>query len=140
MSRLAMFAAALVGLASVVSASPVADNTVLDKWVTHEGWATWYDAGLSACRYTDSDSNYIVAISHDIYGSGGNCNQWIAITWNGATHYGKTRDECEACDATNDTSCNLKPTPGKGGSHKGAFLVPGLEDVTWHFMAKGWSP
>ncbi|PCH36470.1 hypothetical protein WOLCODRAFT_157178 [Wolfiporia cocos MD-104 SS10] len=26
----------------------------------------------------------------------------------------------------NDTSCNLKPTPGEGGSHKGAFLIPGV--------------
>ncbi|PCH42902.1 hypothetical protein WOLCODRAFT_90050 [Wolfiporia cocos MD-104 SS10] len=119
MSRLAMFAAALVGLVSVVSASPIANNTALDKRVTHKGWATWYDAGLGACGYTDNDSEHVVAISHDIFGSGGNCNQIGQLL--------------QACDATDlDFSKYLFEEFADTGVGK-------LEGVTWHFMAKGWS-
>ena len=37
--------------------------------------ATYYATGTGACGYTDNDSLPIVAISHLIYGNGGNCNQ-----------------------------------------------------------------
>jgi hypothetical protein len=36
---------------------------------------TWYEVGLGACGYDDTDSESIVAISAQIYGSGGYCNQ-----------------------------------------------------------------
>jgi hypothetical protein len=82
---------------------------------------TWFDVGLGACGYYNENSDSIVAISHDIYGSGGNCNQvglififvrarqktdcyisqWIHITntANGNNGWAQVRDECMGCDA-----------------------------------------
>ncbi|CCM05816.1 uncharacterized protein FIBRA_08050 [Fibroporia radiculosa] len=154
MARFALLCAALVTILPAVFASPVAESTTLDKRVTHEGWATWYDTGLGACGYTDSNSDPVVAISHLIYGSGGNCNQassqdcvyelkfadgciisqWMEITYNGITQYGKTRDECEACG---EYDIDLSPSLFEGFA---ALSVGQLEDVEWHFMNKDWSP
>ena len=36
---------------------------------------TWFDVGLGACGEWNVNSDKIVAISSQIYGSGGNCNQ-----------------------------------------------------------------
>ena len=57
--------------------------------------------GLGACGYTNVNSDHIVAISHDIYGDGGNCNQWMEVTndANGKTVYVQTRDECMSCNS-----------------------------------------
>lgn len=41
--------------------------------------ATYYATGTGACGYTDNDSLPIVAISHLIYGNGGNCNQVCTV-------------------------------------------------------------
>ncbi|CCM05810.1 uncharacterized protein FIBRA_08044 [Fibroporia radiculosa] len=153
MARFALFSAALVSILPAVFASPTGDSIALDKRVTHEGWATWYDTGLGACGYTDSNSSPVVAISHLIYGSGGNCNQasslymcragftddravsqWMEITYNGITQYGKTRDECEACG---EYDIDLSPSLFEGFAD---LSVGKLEDVEWHFMNKDWSP
>ncbi|KAG0705738.1 hypothetical protein DFH29DRAFT_262810 [Suillus ampliporus] len=61
--------------------------------VTRIGEAWRSEAGSTgACRYTDTDSDpaSVVAISAQICGTGGNCNQWIEInnTENGKTAYG----------------------------------------------------
>ncbi|EED80011.1 predicted protein [Postia placenta Mad-698-R] len=135
MSRFAVLAIALSIVVAAVFGTPVADVD-LEKRVDHTGQATWYDVGLGACGYTDVASSPVVAISHDIYGSGGNCNQWMQITnkANGKVEYGKTRDECEGCDATSiDLSSSLFESLG-------APLSEGVLQVEWHFMAKGWSP
>ena len=62
---------------------------------------TWYEVGLGACGYTDSDSDYVVAISHDIYGSGGNCNQ-VPVNIIGAN--GILMDSCHPNNAACCTS------------------------------------
>ena len=36
---------------------------------------TWYDAGLGACGWTNSGSDFVAALSVERYGSGGNCGQ-----------------------------------------------------------------
>ncbi|KAG0705735.1 hypothetical protein DFH29DRAFT_799588 [Suillus ampliporus] len=60
--------------------------------VTHTGEDTWrFEAGSTgAYRYADTDSDPVVAISAQIYGTGGICNQWIEInnTENGRIAYG----------------------------------------------------
>jgi len=137
MSRLALLAVAISTFAYIAVASPVAGNTTaLEKRVTHSGRATYYEVGLGACGYTDTDSEPIVAISHLIYGSGGNCNQWMEIknSATGKTKYGKTRDECEGCG---EYDIDLSPSLFES---LGAPLSQGIQQVEWHFMAKGWSP
>lgn len=102
MTRAHSFLVAVVGFLAVATASPITSNNTLierSSQVTHSGrvclcpptiliskyahfasQATWFNAGLGACGFTDTDSNPIVALSHLIYGSGGNCNQVCPIT------------------------------------------------------------
>jgi len=137
MARFAVLSAALCALVASVSASPVATNaTELDKRITHTGRGTWFDVGLGACGYENVNSDYIVAISHDIYGDGGNCNQWIHITntQTGDVAYGQTRDECMGCDAT---AIDMSPSLFQA---LGADLGEGVLNVEWHFMNMAWSP
>ncbi|KAI0786875.1 Non-catalytic module family EXPN protein [Abortiporus biennis] len=107
----------------------------LEKRVDHTGRGTWFDVGLGACGFTDVDSSHIVAISHEVYGSGGNCNQWMHITnnANGKSVYALTRDECMGC-GSNDVDLSPSAFSSIGN------LDTGVLDVTWHYMAKGWSP
>ncbi|KAG0700443.1 RlpA-like double-psi beta-barrel-protein domain-containing protein-containing protein [Suillus ampliporus] len=107
----------------------------LEKRVTHTGEGTWFEVGDGACGYEDTDSDPVVAISAQIYGSGGNCNQWIEITNtdNGQTAYGQTRDECESCDSG---SLDMSPSLFEELSTLDTGEIP----ISWHFMSKGWSP
>ncbi|KAI0726439.1 RlpA-like double-psi beta-barrel-protein domain-containing protein-containing protein [Fomitopsis betulina] len=137
MTRFAILATALVAAVASVSASPVATNgTTLEKRTTHTGRGTWYDTGLGACGYTDANTDYIVAISHDIYDSGNHCNRYLRIknTATGVTAYGKARDECMGCEAT---AIDLSPSLFEA---LGADLGEGVITVAWNFMGAGWSP
>ncbi|OJA19622.1 hypothetical protein AZE42_03872, partial [Rhizopogon vesiculosus] len=73
----------------------------LERRTTNTSEGTWYEVGLGACGYNDTDSDPIVAISAEIYGSGGYCNQWVEITNtdNGKTASGQVRDKCPSCDS-----------------------------------------
>ncbi|EED82369.1 predicted protein [Postia placenta Mad-698-R] len=127
---LSIFSVVLCALAAAVLASPI------DKRVTHTGRGTYYDVGLGACGYNDVDSDAIVAISHEIYGGGGNCNQWMQITnpSTGQVQYGKTRDKCMGCAAT---AIDMSPSLFES---LGVPLGQGVQTVEWHFMSKDWSP
>ncbi|KAI0769882.1 RlpA-like double-psi beta-barrel-protein domain-containing protein-containing protein [Fomes fomentarius] len=114
-----------------VLASPIN----LEKRITHTGRGTWFNVGLGACGKNNVDSDKIVAISSKIYGSGGNCEQYMEIknTANGKVAYGKVRDECPGCGAGDlDMSPSLFKQLGS--------LDTGVLKVSWHYMAKGWKP
>ena len=123
MSRFAVLATALVAAVASVSGSPVATNGTAalaerdsqtgrvstkdrpspfmrDSLLPLQG--TWYNVGLGACGYDDVDTDYIVAISKDIYGDGSYCNEYIRIenTATGDVAYGQTRDKCMGCAAS----------------------------------------
>ncbi|EPS96083.1 hypothetical protein FOMPIDRAFT_61739 [Fomitopsis schrenkii] len=103
--------------------------------------ATYYEVGgaAGAFGYHDSDSGHVVAISHSIYGSGSNCNQWIHIKnmKNDKAQYGKTRDRCSGCGQYDIVRLDLSPSLFQG---LGEPLGKGVFGIEWHFMAKGWSP
>lgn len=99
MARFATLAALVSALTAIAIATPIAgeETQVLEKRVTHTGkvsfhdndciinahrrkQATYYYPGLGACGKTDSNSDPVVAISHLIYGSGGNCFQVLTPT------------------------------------------------------------
>ncbi|KAI0931050.1 hypothetical protein AcW1_001455 [Taiwanofungus camphoratus] len=136
MSRLAMLSIVLCASLSNAFSTSVSGNATLSKRVTHDGRATWFYPDVGACGYTDTDSDPIVAISHLIYGSGGNCNQWIQITntANGVSRYGQTRDECEGCG---QDDIDLSPSLFQS---LGADLSVGVLQVVWHFKNVDFSP
>ncbi|KAH7884957.1 RlpA-like double-psi beta-barrel-protein domain-containing protein-containing protein [Phlebopus sp. FC_14] len=107
----------------------------LDKRITHNGRGTWFFDGLGACGWESLNSDFIVAISAQIYGSGGNCGQWVHVTntANNRSAYGLTVDECESCGAD-----DLDMSPALFG--KIGDLSTGVLSISWNFMNKGWSP
>lgn len=131
MYRLSIILFSLCAIIFTVMAAPIPPS----KRTTHSGKGTWFEVGTGACGYTDSDSDPIVAISAQIYGSGSNCDQWIHITNtdNGYSAYGRTRDECESCSST---SLDMSP----GLFEELSTLDTGEIPISWHFMSKDWSP
>ncbi|TFK86861.1 hypothetical protein K466DRAFT_491971 [Polyporus arcularius HHB13444] len=130
MSPLTFFILALALVCSVL-ASPIN----LEKRITHTGRGTWFDVGLGACGKTNVNSDKIVAISSAIYGSGGNCEQWMHITntANGKSAYGLVRDECPGCGASDiDMSPSLFEELGS--------LDTGVLKVSWHYENKDFEP
>ncbi|OCB88255.1 hypothetical protein A7U60_g4661 [Sanghuangporus baumii] len=139
MLRVVTFLVVFFAFTLFTLASPLPENGAIaesfEKRVTHTGKGTWYYPGLGNCGYTDSSSDDVVAIAKSRYGSGGNCNQWIAITntANGKTVYGKTRDSCPSCA---DGDLDLSPAVFS----QIADLDTGVISISWNFMSKSWSP
>ncbi|KAF8073422.1 RlpA-like double-psi beta-barrel-protein domain-containing protein-containing protein [Lyophyllum atratum] len=143
MYRVALFLFALFASIAVTIASPLpetytnATTVDLEKRVTHVGRGTWFHVGLGNCGKRNVDSDPIVAISKKRYDANGgaNCDQWVEIvnTKNGKKAYGKTRDSCESC-STED----LDMSPSLFSKLDNPSV--GVLKISWHFMAKGWSP
>ncbi|TFK52280.1 hypothetical protein OE88DRAFT_1657461 [Heliocybe sulcata] len=122
-------------LATFATPIPAEDATSLEKRVTHSGRGTWFDVGLGACGQYNVNSDHIVAISADRWGSGGNCEQWIHITntANGNSAWGLTRDQCPGCGVDDlDMSPSLFETLGS--------LDQGVLQISWHFENKNFTP
>ncbi|TDL17557.1 hypothetical protein BD410DRAFT_729848, partial [Rickenella mellea] len=102
-----------------------------------------------ACGEIDQDTDHIVAISSQRFGSGGNCNQanelfyielyihrklkWIHITGNGNTAFGLTRDKCPGCGIDDlDMSESLYQELANLGTNS--------ITVTWNFEPFGFQP
>ncbi|PAV17056.1 expansin family [Pyrrhoderma noxium] len=132
---LSLVFAFFVAVLSITATPLPANGTNIEKRITHTGRGTWYNPGLGACGETDSDSDDVLAISESIYGSGGNCNQYVHIvnTANGKSAYGKTRDACESC-----SSVDIDMSPSLFSQI--ADLDTGEITVEWHFMSKSFSP
>ena len=86
---------------------------------------TWFYDGLGACGKWNTDEDKIVALSIEMYGTGGHCNQVSALSplilsshilfqhvkitnaANGKTAYGTVRDKCQACGLNDLGMCTL---------------------------------
>ncbi|KAH7106624.1 RlpA-like double-psi beta-barrel-protein domain-containing protein-containing protein [Auriculariales sp. MPI-PUGE-AT-0066] len=126
--------------ATIVDTEVARDIVDLEKRVTHKGRMTYYDpeGAYGACGYKDKGNDKtgssIVAISHLIY-TKANCNQYMAIIANGKTVYAKTRDMCPGCGKYDiDVSRMAFSKLYKN------YTTIGVAQVSWHFMAKGWTP
>ena len=128
------FIFSLLAFVLLVLAAPLSNDIEVDK---RDSWGrgTWFDVGLGACGEWNQNSDSIVAISADIYGDGGNCNEWVQVTnsQTGATAYGMTRDKCPSCAAG---SLDMSP----GLFQQLGDLSAGVLQIEWHFMGGGWSP
>ncbi|KAJ7026256.1 RlpA-like double-psi beta-barrel-protein domain-containing protein-containing protein [Mycena alexandri] len=58
---------------------------------------TNYNAGLGACGATNSDSEFVVALSAQDWDNGASCFKEIYITYNGISATAKIVDECMIC-------------------------------------------
>ncbi|KAH9837114.1 RlpA-like double-psi beta-barrel-protein domain-containing protein-containing protein [Rhodofomes roseus] len=85
------------------------------SWLYGEQWG---DAGLGACGITNSDSDYIIAVSEDLFDNypgydGVNpnnnpvCNKQIIATYGGKSITVTVTDRCTGCNAT---SIDFTPT------------------------------
>ncbi|KAL4250303.1 Plant Cell Wall Expansin [Abortiporus biennis] len=140
MVQLAATFSVLAAMFNAVVATPLNQNVPAKRAgeVTHSGQATYFEVGLGACGHTDSNSYPVVAISSQIYGSGGNCNQWLHITNkdNGHTAYGQVRDECPGCgEYSIDLSPSLFTSLASGGLNEGV-----LPNIQWNYEPVGFSP
>ncbi|KAI5962127.1 DAG7 [Candida pseudojiufengensis] len=103
---------------------------------TFSGEGTFYTPGLGACGSYHDDSDYIIAISHELYDSkniGNNpnnnplCNKKIRAYYNGNSVDVTVVDRCEGC-AYNDL--DFSPT----AFSKLADQSLGRIDITWEWL------
>ncbi|KAG8214725.1 RlpA-like double-psi beta-barrel-protein domain-containing protein-containing protein [Butyriboletus roseoflavus] len=82
-----------------VLAAPLPSDQALGERGERYGRGTWFYDGWGACGFYNANSDLIVAISAQIYGTGANCGQWVRVTntQNGNTAFGMMRDECQSC-------------------------------------------
>ncbi|THG97299.1 hypothetical protein EW026_g4672 [Hermanssonia centrifuga] len=130
MARFATILFALSTLLAATSATPVEENALV-KRITHSGRGTYFDTGLGACGWTNQNSDKIIAISSSIFGSGGNCGQYIQITntANGKVAYGTVADSCPGCGST-----DLDMTPSL--FEELGTLPQGVLQISWHYENK----
>ncbi|KAI0370227.1 hypothetical protein BV20DRAFT_966852 [Pilatotrama ljubarskyi] len=131
-----VLALAVISSVIAVPAPVVPEASNLEKRITHSGRGTFFNVGLGACGKHNVNSDHIVAISSSIFGSGGNCEQFMEIknTKNGKTAFGLVRDSCPGCGPADiDMSPSLFQALG-------ASLEEGVIKVSWHFKPKGFHP
>ncbi len=101
-----------------------------------DGQATYYAPGLGACGWTNTESDYIVAVSHSLFDSFGTgnpnknpiCGHKIKATYQGKSITVSVSDRCEGC-AWGD----LDFTPS--GFQQLAPLSKGrLDGLTWSWI------
>ncbi|KAK1925923.1 RlpA-like double-psi beta-barrel-protein domain-containing protein-containing protein, partial [Papiliotrema laurentii] len=93
------------------------------------GKATYYAVGLGACGWTNSDSEYVVAMNAPQYSSG-TCGQNIQITnpSTGKTQTAKIVDLCPGCSNGDlDMSPTLFSYLNDGNMDAGVF------QMTWSY-------
>ncbi|CAO1628692.1 unnamed protein product [Parajaminaea phylloscopi] len=81
------------------------------------GQATFYDAGLGACGWTNSGSDKIVAVTYANWAGGANCGKTISITHNGNTQQATIADLCPTCGGSDDLDMSWGLFSALGGTH-----------------------
>ncbi|KAI9445201.1 expansin family protein [Lactarius indigo] len=105
---------------------------------THVGQGTWYNPGLGSCGITNTDSDYIAAVSHILYdgypgysvvnpNSNPVCGRKIAATYKGKSVTITATDRCEACA---ETDLDFSPA---AFSQLADISVGRLGGVSWHW-------
>ncbi|KAL6451744.1 pi Papain inhibitor [Candida maltosa Xu316] len=128
--------------AAPTSSTPVAEpstsstSAAQPTGALNSGEGTFYSTGLGSCGVTSSDSDYIIAISHELYDQhtvGGNpnnndlCGKKIRAFYNGNSVDVTVVDRCEGC-AYND----LDFSPSAFSQLASQSL--GRIDITWEWL------
>ncbi|KAH8998968.1 expansin family protein [Lactarius hatsudake] len=139
LSVVTLVASALAAPHAVVRAEVAARDAAADFLAgTQVGQGTWYNPGLGSCGITNSDTDYIAAVSHVLYDSypgysGVNpnsnpvCGRKIAATYQGKSVTITATDRCEACA---ETDLDFSPA---AFSQLADISVGRLDDVSWHW-------
>ncbi|EIW67649.1 hypothetical protein TREMEDRAFT_69664 [Tremella mesenterica DSM 1558] len=79
---------------------PVNDEMLMKRENTAENVrATYFEAGLGACGWWNSNDDHIIALNSAQFNNGEHCGKWLGI-WNPETQniqYGYVADECPSC-------------------------------------------
>jgi expansin (peptidoglycan-binding protein) len=123
--------ASVLAVAGFVNAAPAP----LEKRITHTGKATYFAVGLGACGWTNTDSDFIVALNQAQYeaNNGANCGQGLKITnpATGKTAIAAVADMCPGCsDGSLDMSPSLFSYLSDGNMDEGVF------QMSWNFLKK----
>lgn len=87
-------------------ATPASSATSAPSSGTHSGQGTYYSTGLGACGITNVDTDYIVAISHQLYDENAKdanpnnnplCGKKITAYYQGKSVVVTVVDRCEGC-------------------------------------------
>lgn len=109
---------------------PVNNHTLGERGDTYTGVGTYYYTGLGACGQTSSDSDLMIAMNSDQYGSGypgPQCFKYLTIEGNGVTVSGvEVLDECPTC-----AYGSLDMSPGLFTHFAGTDA--GTVAITWWF-------
>ncbi|KAI0708998.1 RlpA-like double-psi beta-barrel-protein domain-containing protein-containing protein [Earliella scabrosa] len=72
------------------------DTIVMDKRYDDARF-TYYDAGENACGGWDSNTDYVIALSPELYENGKHCWKSVTVQYNGKQVQAKVTDECPGC-------------------------------------------
>ncbi|KZT05947.1 uncharacterized protein LAESUDRAFT_726515 [Laetiporus sulphureus 93-53] len=127
---------------SYVATPTAAADSSEPTWMyaTNSGDGTYYAAGLGACGITNTDSDYIVAVSWELFdnypgydGTNPNtnpvCNKGITASYGGKSVSVTVTDRCTGCSTT-----SLDFTPTAFGD-LADLSIGRLTDVTWEFTS-----
>lgn len=123
-SKIALATTAALALSA--SAAPVQE-----KRGQYNGQATFFSVGLGACGWTNSDSDFVVAIDSAMYSGGSHCGKQLSITntKTGQTQSAQAVDECPTCSSNGslDMSPSLFSALNNGNMDDGEF------PISWSF-------
>ncbi|RAL63649.1 hypothetical protein DID88_003692 [Monilinia fructigena] len=124
-------AALVMTFASLIPAAPVSLNQPDLVRRANSGDLTYYNVGLGACGWTNSNSELVVAMAHGLMGtqSNGNpyCGRKIKVNYGGKSVTVKVVDKCMGC-AKYDL--DLSPAAFKALASESAGRIKG----TWSFV------
>ncbi|WWD18814.1 hypothetical protein CI109_103269 [Kwoniella shandongensis] len=125
-----MFSITKTALFATLAATFVAAAPSFEKRADNAGTATYFDAGLGACGWTNSNSDYIVAVNSAQY-EGAKCGQKLWL-WNPATQkmaFPTVADECPSCSSGDlDLSTGLFEFLADGNMDQGIF------EMKWGYL------
>lgn len=116
------------------STSTSTSTSIFDSSVIHSGVATYYSVGADNCGTSSTDSDYVCAISQQLYNTVANsesiseyCGHKINITYNSKTIQVTVVDSCESCDANH---LDLSPTAFSALADQNLGVI----DITWEWV------
>lgn len=122
--KLASFAALFSAMAAAAPA-PAAEKRT-------SGTATYFAAGLGACGWESSGSDWIVALTPSMYDNGSNCGKTVKVTNKntGTTHKATVVDECPTCESTGSLDMSEGFFKALGGT-----TDEGVFPITWEWSS-----